>query len=619
MTGETTQAEAARSRFPSPSELAIPSSCHGWEEMYPYHVVFDEGRRAFTEGRFWFHDSLHAAEALYPFDTVALERAFVAFNQASSRLFVVPPSLGCEWRLLNGYLYISPTLVDDEATLARRAELFARRGGYYYEHWDELYAGWKGRVEAEIRELDALAVPHLPELEDESVVTGGGGLGSSYVLLHAYGLLFASLDRIWQYHFEFLNLGYGAYAVFYEHCRQLFPDIDEQTIAKMVSGIDVLVLRPDEELRRLAARALELGVDEVVRDAASEDDLRAALSGSDEGTRWLADLDETKDPWFNFSAGNAAWYHDHRSWVDDPSLPLAKIGSYVDRLRAGEDISLPRQAVVAERDRITEEHRALVGEEALAEFDAALALSRTVYPFVEDHSFYIDHWYFTIFWNKVREFGALLRRNAFIAEVEDVFYLRHGEVREALEELRLHWSAGGVGIARGPGYWPAIVERRRSIHAALREWTPPPALGAVPESISDPVLIMLWGLATERLHEWLAPRSGGAGSDTVIGVPGSAGVAEGRARVILSPDQLRELEAGEILVAPSTSTSWTPVFGTIAAAVLDSGGMMCHAAIVAREYGLPAVVGTGTGTSRIRTGDRLHVDANAGVVTILRR
>jgi pyruvate, water dikinase len=100
-------------------------------------------------------------------------------------------------------------------------------------------------------------------------------------------------------------------------------------------------------------------------------------------------------------------------------------------------------------------------------------------------------------------------------------------------------------------------------------------------------------------------------------VRGLAGVAEGRARVLLRPDQLGELEQGEILVAPSTATSWTPVFGKIAGAVLDTGGIMCHAAIVAREYGLPAVVGTGIGTKRIRTGDRIRVDADAGIVKIL--
>ncbi|HMA27944.1 MAG: PEP-utilizing enzyme, partial [Solirubrobacterales bacterium] len=89
------------------------------------------------------------------------------------------------------------------------------------------------------------------------------------------------------------------------------------------------------------------------------------------------------------------------------------------------------------------------------------------------------------------------------------------------------------------------------------------------------------------------------------------------ARVILEVDQLGELEQGEILVAPVTSPSWTPVFGKLAAAVSDIGGIMSHAAIVSREYGLPAVVGTGNATARIKTGDRLRVDGESGTVTIL--
>ena len=96
-------------------------------------------------------------------------------------------------------------------------------------------------------------------------------------------------------------------------------------------------------------------------------------------------------------------------------------------------------------------------------------------------------------------------------------------------------------------------------------------------------------------------------------------MAEGRARLIFGPDELGEIREGDILVAPSTSTSWTPVFGKIAAAVLDVGGIMSHAAIVAREYSLPAVVGTGTATKRIKTGDRIRVDAGTGIVTILDR
>ena len=598
--------------FESPFDVQIPAGCEGWEEMYAYHVLFSEDRRAFDEGRFWFQDGLHAAEPLYPFDSVLFEYAVVALNQANARLFVVPPSLGVECRLLNGYVYLSASQVTDDETVARRTEEFDRRSGYYYEHWNELYEGWLERVEAATTELRELDVPELNEFEDESIVLEGGGLGSSHALLAAYDRLLEGVDRIYQYHFEFLNIGYNAYLVFYERCREAFPEITDQTIAKMVSGIDVLVLRPDDELRRLARLAVELGVAEGVERAENENELVSLLSGSDSGRRWLADLDQTKDPWFYFSCGTGVFHHHHRSWIDDTTLPIETIGSYIRRLGAGEDISRPSEVTLAERERVTEEHRALVPDELREDFDETLALARTVFPYVENHHFYIDHRYFTIFWNKVREFGALLARHGFLNDEEDVFYLRHGEVRSALEDLRLEWSSGG-GFARGPSYWQPIVERRRSIYDALCAWAPPPALGLVPDEITDPTTVMLWGVTEDRVQEWLSPD----GVEALTGCAASPGVVEGSARVLLRADQLGELEDGEILVAPVTSPSWTPVFHRIAAAVLDTGGIMCHAAIVAREYGLPAVVGTGMATKRIKTGDRLRVDAVNGVVTIL--
>jgi pyruvate,water dikinase len=609
--------DARRTGFPSPFEVTILPECAKWEEMYADHVVFSEDRRDFEEGRFWFQDGLHAAEPIYPFDSFVFEYAVVALNQASARLFVVPPSLGIECRLLNGYVYISANLVTDEATLARRTPLFAERSGYYYEHWDELYGRWCEKVEAATSELVGLEIPLLAEVEDESIVTEGRGLGSSHALLHAYDRLLEGVDRIFQYHFEFLNLGYGAYLDFYERCRRAFPDITDQTIATMVSAIDVLVLRPDDELRRLARLAIELGVADDVGSAENEDELVARLTGSDAGERWLADFERTKDPWFYVSCGTGVFHHHHRSWIDDTRLPIGTIGSYIARLEAGEDIARPREAALAERERITEEHRALLSSELRPAFDDSLALARTVFPYVENHHFYIDHRYFTIFWNKVRELGALLAGRGYLAEAEDVFCLRHDELRSALEELRLDWSSGGAGAARGPHLWPPLVERRRAIYDAMCAWHPPPALGRLSEKITDPITIMLWGITDERVQEWLS--SDGDGPETFTGCPASAGVAEGSARVLLRVDQLGELEDGEILVAPVTSPSWTPIFHRIAGAVLDTGGIMCHAAIVAREYGLPAVVGTGTGTKRIRTGDRVRIDAHAGVVTILDR
>ena len=86
---------------------------------------------------------------------------------------------------------------------------------------------------------------------------------------------------------------------------------------------------------------------------------------------------------------------------------------------------------------------------------------------------------------------------------------------------------------------------------------------------------------------------------------------------MFSPDDVGDIQDGEILVAPITAPSWAPVFPKIQACVTDIGGMMSHAAIVCREYSVPAVTGTGFGTDRIKTGDRIRVDGSSGTVTIL--
>jgi phosphohistidine swiveling domain-containing protein len=599
--------------FTSPFDIPAPEGCEGWESMYPYYALFSAERRESEEARGWFRDGMHFPEPIYPFDLVTADSPYMCLGQANSRIFAVPPALGIDHRVLYGWVYMSANPVTDEAEIGRRAELFGERAGFYFQNWDELYGRWQAKVEETIRGLETLVVPDLPEIEDAAVVTEGRGIGSAHLLLVAYNRLLESIDRIWQYHFEFLNLGYAAYLVFYELCKQQFPDIPDQTIASMVSGIDVVLFRPDNELKRLAARALELGIADAVGAAKTEGELNASLSKTDTGQQWLSDWESVKEPWFYYSNGNG-FYHHHRSWIDDPDVPLAHLRTYVQRLQEGQDIARPLAEVSAERDRITGEYRALLAEpDALAAFDQNLGLARTVFPYVESHNFYVEHWYHTLFWNKVREFASLLARHGFLDDAEDIFYLQRHEVSDALVDLRLAWAAGSQG--RGVGYWPPIVARRKRIMDAMRKFVPPPALGSVPDAITEPMTIMLWGITTERVREWARDdRDAGA---SLSGFAGSPGTAEGTARVVLDIERLGDLEQGEILVAPITSPSWTPVFGKIAAAVSDIGGIMSHAAIVCREYGVPAVVGTGNATSRVKTGDRVRVDGDTGTVTII--
>ena len=598
--------------FSSPFEVPAPQGCEGWESMYPYYALFSEERRDSEEARGWFRDGMHFPEPMYPFDFVTADSPYMSLGQANARIFVLPPALGIDHRVLYGWVYMSPTPVTDPAEIGRRAELFQRRAGFYFQNWDELYGRWQTKVEEAIAALDALHVPELPEIEDEAVVTEGRGVGATHTLLVAYNRLLESIDLIWQYHFEFLNLGYAAYLVFYELCKQQFPDIEDQTIAQMVSGVDVVLFRPDAELQRLAETAIAAGVADAVLSNSTEAALREALAASEGGRRWLDDWDSVKQPWFNYSNGNG-FYHHHRSWIDDTSVPLAHLRSYVSRLQEGQQIARPLDAVRQTRDRITAEYRNLLPEDVIAAFDQNLGLARLVFPYVESHNFYVEHWYHTIFWNKAREFGALLAHHDMLEDAEDIFYLQRHEVLDALVDLRLAWAAGSE--PRGVRYWRPIVAERRRIMESMRRFSPPPALGAVPETISEPMTIMLWGITTERVREWASGAAETA--STLTGFAASPGVVEGSARVVLDLQALGELEPGEILVAPVTSPSWTPVFGKIAAAVSDIGGIMSHAAIVSREYGLPAVVGTGTATSRIRTGDRLRVDGDAGTVTIL--
>jgi pyruvate,water dikinase len=170
-------------------------------------------------------------------------------------------------------------------------------------------------------------------------------------------------------------------------------------------------------------------------------------------------------------------------------------------------------------------------------------------------------------------------------------------------------------------YYKAKAQKRRKILEAATEWNPTPALGVPPEEVAEPFTIMLWGITTDKVKEWLKGFDAEAGADLseIKGFASSAGVAEGPARVLKRLRDIVDLQPGEVLVCPSTNPSWAPVFTNIKATVTDIGGLTSHAAIVCREYGVPSVTGCGIATAVIKTGDILKVDGDTGVVTIVKR
>lgn len=612
--------QVVKSEFPSPHAPQTIPGTEGWERMYPYHYTFspdDPERRDYEEQMFWFYDGLHYPEPIYPFDLIWDEAWYLGLSQYNTRIFSVPPVYGVDHRIVNGYIYITPVPVTDPKEIEKRVGQFLDRAGYYYANWDSLVEKWETKVKGIIADLEALKIEPLPELEDRAVVTDARGESKGYHLLKSYDELIDLGIRCWQYHFEFLNLGYAAYVTFLNFCQKIFPDIPAQRVTQMISGIDVIMYQPDEELKNLARLAVRLDVDKTLNSSDSFDQVKAALEQSNSGREWLAAFEKARYPWFYISTGTG-WYHHDRCWNDNLNIPLASIRMYVEKVRAGSSIDRPMEAVRKERDRIVEEYRELItSEEDRATFTQLLNTAKTVFPYVENHLFYVEHWFHSVFWNKMREVAAIMKAHGFIEDIEDIWYLKRGEIKDALWDLVSAWATGVK--PRGPKVWPKEIAWRKDVLDKFRQWRPSPALGRKPDVIQEPFTIVLWGITNESLNAWAKIRAAESMDDITefTGFAGSPGVVEGKARVCRTVEDIAQLQEGEILIAPTTSPSWAPAFVKIKACVTDVGGVMCHAAIVCREYGMPAVVGTGMATQIVKTGMTVRVNGSTGDITVV--
>ncbi|HLY57687.1 MAG TPA: hypothetical protein VKS60_19135, partial [Stellaceae bacterium] len=384
-------ASAARSKsFPLPSTVAVVPGAEAAQAMYPYFMQFT----AADDDRFWFYNAMHFPEPMAAFDTITGEAAYAALGSFNTRVYAIPTAKGIDQRIINGRVYIGGNIVTDPEEIAERAALFRERAFYYYANWERLYAQWREKMAALIADAKTITVPELPKYDDFASVEAGRGIAQNHFVLTSYQKTIEGYWRMWQHHFEFLLLGYGAYMAFFDFCKKAFPEIADQTVARMVAGIEAEMFRPDDEVKKLARRAVELGVDGKFAPEAKPEDILASLEQMGEpGRRWLADFAEAREPWFNVGVGDG-FYHYHRSWNDDLTIPFAGLSGYVAKLRDGQSIERPTARLKAERNRLIAEHRALLGsDEERAAFDQMIGLSHRVFPYVEDHKFYCEHWY----------------------------------------------------------------------------------------------------------------------------------------------------------------------------------------------------------------------------------
>jgi pyruvate,water dikinase len=259
------------------------------------------------------------------------------------------------------------------------------------------------------------------------------------------------------------------------------------------------------------------------------------------------------------------------------------------------------------RDAIAQAHARLSGADR-ARFDAALAFAACVYENRDDNVVYTEHLPTGLIRRASLEIGRRLAARGVLRDATDVGYLERQELASAL--------AGTLPKNRALDR----IDRRRSEEAWVRAHpgplihgpapVPPPSVRGLPAACRRLMSAAIWAI-----NEELGAPSARHGDDgSLCGVAVSPGRYTGPVRVIRTEAELCELRSGEVLVCPTTHSSWTVAFSKVGALVADGGSILSHPSIIAREHGIPAVVATATGTSLLRNGERVTVDGNTGRV-----
>lgn len=321
-------------------------------------------------------------------------------------------------------------------------------------------------------------------------------------------------------------------------------------------------------------------------------DVLRALSTTEEGRAFVAEKIVPYQQVFGFKS---MWAHEFsfRTWREDPAPIIEAVRGYL-----AVDYDFPSELQAVADDLEAAKAEAMQGvTEGRDELARALERSLRMNPLTPDHHFYIDQGTNARVRLVLIAIGRKLVDDGVLHDAEDVMYLRYNELRALM--------AGALPDAQD------LVSDRRDEREEAYERRPRDWVGTATEELVAFPYLTLWAFP-EKLT-----RPPAESADQVVGLPASVGVVEGPARVVLSPEEFDAVRKDEIVVCRMTSPAWVVLFTKIAGLVTDAGGMASHPAVVSREFGIPAVVGTSDATRRIRTGDRVRVNGALGRVDIL--
>jgi pyruvate,water dikinase len=548
---------------------------------------------------FWVFDDLHCPHPLSPM-FYEIGGWWLTCDHMFRR-FGTP--FACDWitKNVNGYLYTAAVPADSAWAVdameygyryGARVPLagdYATNIGAYLDAalpvYGEHFVDWcRGRLvpemernfaflEGELARQDAMSVMELAVLLEDAID------------VH---------DRHWKIHWMLNFAQLSATLKLRAVMEKTHGSVDEALLGRLQNSASD---RNWDSIRALWEMKEEAKADRELSRAFGHDtagEILAALEATERGRRFVA---ERVTPYQQEFGWHAVWSHEFVfPTVYEKMEPVIElVRGY---LETDYDYPATMGALKADIEAASREILEGLEGEALEEMRAANETNLQMAPLTPDHHFYIDQGANAHVRLVLIAIGRKLVERGDLHEPDDVIFLRYNELRVLM--------ADSTAIdAR------ALVEQRREERERAYAFRPPAWIGTATQSQLDFPYLTNWGFP-EKFH-----RKPGEAADRVAGIGGSPGVVEGVARVVLREDQFDEVRAGDILVCHMTNPAWVVLFTKIAGLVTNAGGLTAHPAVLSREFGIPAVVGTQDATQRIRTGDRVRVDGGTGVVEIL--
>jgi pyruvate,water dikinase len=546
------------------------------------------------EDIFWFRDDLHQPYPISPLGMTTIQKHHAWGYHVAAEETKLPPSKGGHVKILKGRVFLGFEELKDGAEIGKRASEFGKLLDALRDHWDEYYQR------------------HIEEVKQGLSFMGSVNDGMSDADLH-YALRRSEEinKRNWEIHFTLMYPADALYFEFEAFCKE--NGLEEKDATVMLKGLDTMATRTDQGLWELTKLAEEMGIGELFLKNDSRE-LLEKLEKDPKGTTWLV------------AFGKFLNVYGHRitaahldvifpTWMEDPTPVLETIKTYLPKVRQGWNIKEERGKMIKESQAAADQFISKLPREKQERFKKLLEVGRKIYQFQEDHGFYIDGASTARLHDVGMVCGRRLKQYGLLEHSTDVFFLNYNELEEVMSGLVRNKNAAIYHYRR---MVPCTVKEREWGWNQVKELQEAPlTLGVVPEKVTDPIMIKVFGMIDEVIKAGKVEEL--KIMDRFEGYPGAPGMVEGPARVITSFEDFPKLQQGEILVCPYTATAWTPLFPKIKGVITDTGGMLTHAAITAREYRIPAVVGTWRATKSVQNGDIIRVDGNLGIVEILKK